>query len=310
MGKVVFLLSPNRSGSTLLDQLLGAHPDVTSLGEVHWMAAYVREDRELYNPAHPLVCSCGSRVLDCSFWREVAAVLNQPLDQLKLRLDLTNSPGLTRKTGLAAKLARQPYRALVSHPWLFRSAAVQRFFGGPRLASDTARLFDAIFDVTGSRYLVDSCKTPYRFRAIYDQEPNRARAILLARDYRAVAHSIVKRGGSLKQSGLAWKRDTEAIEALTSDIPDEHKYRLTYESLCLDPRSEMERICRFLDLEFSEVMLERPTTGIHHIGGSPSKFDPSKAAIKLDESYKRAFSNSELADLRRIVGEVAEVWGY
>ena len=40
MKKIVYIMSDNRSGSTLLDQLLGAHESVTSLGEVHHLPAY------------------------------------------------------------------------------------------------------------------------------------------------------------------------------------------------------------------------------------------------------------------------------
>ena len=50
----ILVLSDNRSGSTLLDQCLGAHPNVVSLGEVHWLRAYVRQDRTIYNPAAPV----------------------------------------------------------------------------------------------------------------------------------------------------------------------------------------------------------------------------------------------------------------
>ena len=50
-GEILYVLSDVRSGSTLLDQLLGAHPSIFSVGELHWLAAYVREDRSIYNPS-------------------------------------------------------------------------------------------------------------------------------------------------------------------------------------------------------------------------------------------------------------------
>ena len=53
-GEIVYVLSDTRSGSTLLDQLLGAHTQIVSVGELHWLNAYVRRDRRLYNPVHPL----------------------------------------------------------------------------------------------------------------------------------------------------------------------------------------------------------------------------------------------------------------
>src|SRR5262245_24077949 len=90
----VFVLSDMRSGSTLLDQLLGAHSSVMSLGEVHWLDAYVRQDRAIYDPEHDLVCTCGSSVVDCRFWGEVARRLARPLDTLQLRI---RAPALVRR---------------------------------------------------------------------------------------------------------------------------------------------------------------------------------------------------------------------
>ena len=69
-------------------------------------------------------------------------------------------------------------------------------------------------------------------------------------------------------------------------------------------------LCQFLDLEFSDKMLVRPAEGLHHLGGSPSKFDVVKAGIKLDKKYLGAFSENELRKIKKIVGESAKIWGY
>src|SRR5262245_47931937 len=87
----IFVLSDVRSGSTLLDQCLGGHPDIVSLGEVHWLAAYLAQDRGIYDPDHPLVCSCGLPVAECPFWESVQRALGKPLDSLVLRQNLKRS---------------------------------------------------------------------------------------------------------------------------------------------------------------------------------------------------------------------------
>ena len=53
------------SGATLLAFLLGAHPEVATVGEMSGLIA--REDPETY------LCSCGQRIRSCGFWRAVAA---------------------------------------------------------------------------------------------------------------------------------------------------------------------------------------------------------------------------------------------
>ena len=64
--KLIYIMSDNRSGSTLLDQLLGGNPSIMSLGEVHHLTAYALDDRGIYDPVHPLVCSCGQ--FSWMFW--------------------------------------------------------------------------------------------------------------------------------------------------------------------------------------------------------------------------------------------------
>jgi Sulfotransferase family len=302
-----FILSDVRSGSTLLDQCLGAHPDVVSLGEVHWLRAYVLRDRRLYDPDHPLVCSCGKAVADCEFWRSVKEGVGRPLEQLRLRQ--TFRPRSTHP-GLSSKFARLPRRLVRTNPALFRFAMVQRLFGGTELARDCTALFDAVSDVTGRACCVDSSKSPFRFRPVYDLDPARTFAIVLVRDYRAVVRSKMKRNQTLEAAALGWRRRMIQIDTLTRDLPANRVHRMNYESLCERPADELERVCRFLGLDFVSAMLKRPTCDLHHIGGSPSKFDPSKAEISLDRSYEGSFDAGAAGKLRRLVGDVADRWGY
>jgi hypothetical protein len=120
----------------------------------------------------------------------------------------------------------------------------------------------------------------------------------------------MKRGQSLKAAALGWKRKMREIGALTGDLPSTTVHLLKYEALCENPRRELERVCEFLGVEFSENMLSRPTTDVHHIGGSPSKFDRSLTRIVLDRSYENRFSKDEVDHIQRIVGATAGKWGY
>jgi len=118
------------------------------------------------------------------------------------------------------------------------------------------------------------------------------------------------RGQSLKVAAFGWLRRMEQIEALTSDLPPTQLYKLRYECFCENPRDELEKLCRFLNVEFSENMLHRPTENTHHIGGSPSKFESSRVSISLDRSYENSFSPDALDQLRGVIGEAAGKWGY
>ena len=305
----ILVLSDNRSGSTLLDQCLGAHPNVVSLGEVHWLRAYVHQDRSIYNPAHPLVCSCGETVNDCPFWSAVAAELGRPLDSL--RLELRMSPqARSGDGGIPSKVQEWPRRAISRLPDVFRYSPIQGAFSASAVARDTLDLFDAVCRVTGKGYCVDSSKSAFRYRALYEADPARTLAVILVRDYRAVVHSKIKHGNNLEAAALGWRSKMKQIEALTRDVPETRKFQLRYESLCRNPEMELKRLCDFIGVDFSTAMLQRPTDNVHHIGGSPSKFDPQRTRIAIDTSAKGAFQAAELEEMRRLVGPMAVRWGY
>lgn len=303
---VIYIVADNRSGSTLLDYLLGAHPQVVTVGEIHHLRAYITNDRRLYNPAFPLNCSCGTAVTRCAFWNDVEDRLGSSLKSLRLALRFLHGETVSKTDALMAL----PRNIVASRPEIYRNALVRQVFDSRRVALDSFRLFEAICDVSGTRYVVDSSKSAFRYRSLYEYQPERTVAITLARDYRAIAHSKMKRGRSLESSTISWVMRMRQIKALTKDVPEGRKLRIRYEDLCADPEKELTRVCSFLGLKYYDALLRRPHDDVHHIGGSPSQFDPSRTSIKLDTSYLEAFSQQQLEIMKQLVDGAAAEWGY
>ena len=62
--QLAFIGGSGRSGSTMLDLLLGNSPYVQSTGEIMRLSLYART-------AQP--CTCGALLQDCEFWSRVQA---------------------------------------------------------------------------------------------------------------------------------------------------------------------------------------------------------------------------------------------
>jgi hypothetical protein len=304
----VFILSDVRSGSTLLDQCLGAHHDVASLGEIHWLRAYVAEDRGFYDPDHPLVCSCGLRVADCAFWMSVQAQLGRPLESLRLRYDIkSRKDGTPDAAGASARIFARAVRKV---PGAFRLAWVRAILGYSAVARDSVDLYDAVASAARKAVCTDSSKSPFRFRAVLGLDPSRTLAVILVRDYRAVVHSKMKRGQSLELAAAGWVRKMLDIEALTADLPDSVVHRVRYEDFCENPEAELRAICAKLGLEYSPLMLSRQTGSQHHVGGRPSKFDEARRRISIDTSYLSELASRDAERARALAGRVGKRWGY
>lgn len=268
--------------------MLGAHERIVSLGEVHHLRAYARQDRKLYDPRQPLVCSCGEAFAACPFWNAVEGRLGRPLASLRTALPFTVfRPGPVRRR----------IRSLVRR-WPLYTGGLER---------DSLALCDAAMAEAGAEIAVDSSKDTVRFRLLKRAAPERVKPLILARDYRATVYSKVRRGRAMEVSARRWGNVMRQLWALKEEQPD--ALLLRYEDLCTQPEAELRRICSALGVEFRDTMLERPLS-THHLGGSPSKADPGRRYIELDRSWESAFSAAELRRLRDLVGDVADCFGY
>jgi hypothetical protein len=160
-----------RSGSTMLDLMLGQAPGVFSAGEVReiWQSGLV-ENR---------LCGCEQPFHDCSFWQAVGDAGfggwdRVPLpDILRLRYSLDRPwsfPALPA-SGVMAKL----------------QSRIQEYTG------TLERLYRAIAEVSGASMIVDSSNLPSHAFLLRKMPAIDLRVIHLVRDSRAVAWSWQKR---------------------------------------------------------------------------------------------------------------------
>ena len=63
--KVLYIAGVGRSGSTLLERMLGAVPGAVNTGELNAIFSRVSQQDQR--------CGCGEPFSECPFWREVGA---------------------------------------------------------------------------------------------------------------------------------------------------------------------------------------------------------------------------------------------
>src|SRR5262245_43457673 len=85
--KIIFIASLSHSGSTLLDLMLNAHPQVASAGELKQLSRCARFERR--GRRHR--CTCGAKSLwDCTFWSRVSCLTKQATGQTIGELNVEN----------------------------------------------------------------------------------------------------------------------------------------------------------------------------------------------------------------------------
>lgn len=300
MGRLVYIMGYGRSGSTLLDILLGSHPDIQSVGELVYFDRWRREG---------LSCSCGKRLDECDFWRRVQEQYAGP------NLDAHGRIGeaVERRSRLPSLLLE-----------LLPAQLLQDYRESRRC------LLEAIAEVSGKRVVVDSSKSAGRAMgralALEDLTEADVKILFLVRDSRAVAWSTMRgpateefkyAGGSkfklaLRASG-SWALTNAVCLWLTRRFDSKNVCLVRYEDLVTDPARELLRIGQSIDVDLEPVILAvrdgEPVQVGHNIGGNRLRFD-SGIVIREDAEWMDKMPERLKRLTWTLTGLVARKFGY
>lgn len=282
-GRVLFIGGWGRSGSTLLDRMLGQVDGVFSVGEVRelWERG-LKEDRP---------CGCDLPFRECGFWAKVGEVAYGGWD----RVDLDEA------LRLRFSLDRPWTVPLLASPRLPRrqEAPVRRYVG---LLED---LYRAILEVSGAEVIVDSSKIPSHAFLLRRIPGLDLRVVHLVRDSRGVAFSwqkqvlkkvttgsprYLQRYGPVRASvrWLLYNGETRALRRL--GVP----YLLVrYEDLIARPVGGLRRILRHAGIDpASRDLSFVGDDGVrlfpnHTVDGNPMRFQVGAVPLRLDEEWRR-----------------------
>jgi Sulfotransferase family len=124
--RIIYIASASHSGSTLLDMMLNAHPEIISVGEVLKLN---RIKIAKTGRVKPTRCSCGAgTLLQCEFWSRVDEWIR------------------------------------TTHGKSFADLELNDHGSEPREANHV--LFSAIAAVSGKKFIVDSSKMPHRLKLL------------------------------------------------------------------------------------------------------------------------------------------------
>jgi len=306
----IYICSAGHSGSTLLDLLIGSHSSVASLGEISQLPK---------NIALNTVCTCGEPVRSCRLWQKVVVELDKSLgtDILSHPYSLSLGPFKAQVVVDKARQThlRQSWQKIVQAFWYIDLRFGLKLL--PPLTAEARRgvsnnffLYDTIGKILDVKKVVDSSKSYMKAAELYRQCPERVKIILLVRDGRAVFYSGIKNGFRRERSLYVWQRAyTRALPILGKIVDADDILRVHYENLAKAPEAELQRICRFLGLEFEPGMLDF-TSHEHHIAnGNDMRFNKS-SRIRFDDSWREGLSGPDLEYFRKHADYLNRSLGY
>jgi Sulfotransferase family len=268
--KVIFIAGASHSGSTLLDLMLNAHPEIVSAGELKQLGRYARLQkggREVTKRNKPkpepstAKCTCGApTVWGCPFWSRVSGL----------------TEGASGRT--IADLNVEDYAEALS------------------FATDNVVLFRAIATAAGKRHVVDSSKHRGRLKLLLQNPALDVFPVFLLRNPQGQICSSLKslsprenprkKRPSLVQSILTYVQTNREIRRLLDGRPHAVVH---YEELVHNPERTLRALMQQLGLGFHPGQLDWAAHERHNVGGNHARWRQT-SELQLDERWREVLT--------------------
>ena len=311
--RVVYLGGLGRSGTTLLERLLGEVPGIVACGEiVHlWQRGVAENER----------CGCGLEFAACDFWKQVGKeafggwdkIDTVRIGHLRDTVDRTRMiPRLSRRT----RPSQRPRSDLAEYAGYYLS------------------LYRGIAAVSGCGALVDSSKHASLAFCLSRCEEIDLRVIHVVRDSRAVAYSWTTKVARPETDAAGparymttyppiraaghWNAQNGALQLLARGGTP--VLRVRYEDLVDTPEQTLRRVATFAGVPAGSLGLSflhtegdsnyADLTKSHTASGNPMRFTTGKVAIRGDDRWRAAMPDKDRRTVTALTLPLLSRYGY
>lgn len=290
--KVLYIGGSGRSGSTLLERLLGQLDGFTTVGELKqiWERGFLQNQ----------LCGCQQPFRQCPFWTAVTArALGDPAP---FDVDKTKALALS-----VDRIRFIPNMLLASR----HSAYTDRL---QEYSGILARLYQAIAGEAGAAVVVDASKDPSTAYLLGRTPGIRLYVVHLVRDSRAVAHSWLRKklrpeiidGKTYMhrhpptRSAGEWFYRSLLFDVAPTLGGFKRQFRLRYEDLIANPSASLDQIVQFVqeparDYPFLKDDTADFTVTNHTVSGNPMRFQQGPVQLRLDNEWEQDMKRADKA---------------
>ncbi|MDA7754108.1 sulfotransferase [Pseudomonadales bacterium] len=299
--KLIYIMSPARSGSTLLTYLLANVEGIATVGEL--------KATEMGN-VNEYICSCGEKITRCAFWTELEERLKSKGEDFSVGSMGTH---FQDSSYLSNKLLRAATRG-----WFFERL---RDFGLaiiPRAKEVLAevlkrndKVIEEICEIQNCEVFLDDSKSPSRLKHMCNSGLWDIYIISLHRDGRGVVTSYMKTTSySVEKAASEWLHICKEIEATKKELYGEKIHSISYEDICRNPAYEIGKVCDFVGISKQAFTAKNSLNqNDRHIIGNQMRLNQI-TSISLDERWKELLEGADMEYFEKIAGPTNKALGY
>lgn len=304
--RVLYLGGLGRSGTTLIERVLGELPGVCTLGEiVHLWQRDLRDDER---------CGCGERFSACDFWQRVGVAAFGGWHLVDV------------------------HRILLLRDLVERTRHIPRLAGSNRFASEFtaltreyagyyAKIYAAATAVSGASIVIDSSKHSALAHCLRWSDELDLRVLHVVRDARGVAYSWTKTVSRPETDGaeemtryrparsaLLWNAHNAAFGLLRRR--NVAVRRLRYEEFLAAPGATVRKVAAFMGLDPGGLdlsFLERNTVELrrcHSAAGNPMRFTVGGIELRRDDAWRTKLPPRQRALVAAVCAPLLRAYGY
>lgn len=278
---VLFIGGLGRSGSTLIDRILGQTPGVCSVGELVflWERGLLADER----------CGCGAAFSACPFWTEVGVRSFGGWDRIDASVMLERQRAVDRNR----------FIPLMRLPWASSTYRRRLAF----YAEALRRLYASVAAISGASLVVDSSKHASTASLLARVPGIAPRVAHLVRDPRGVAWSWAKHvdrpdtDGPSQMARVGAVRIAarwQAYNALLATARTRGAV-LRYEDFVERPEHATRRLLLLGGLDVDDLPQfhdgRTVALGVNHtVAGNPLRFRTGEIQIRADDAWRREMS--------------------
>lgn len=270
------IIGTQRSGSNLLRVILDQSPEIASPHPPHILVTF-----------HPLLNLYGDLENNENYYRLVTDVVNY------VQANPVPWEGVT-----------------LSAEELFNQSNINSLFELNRL------IYEKAAESKGAKYWCCKSMNNVYYADELEAQAGKLKYIYLYRDGRDVAASFKKAivgDKHIYHIATQWKKDQVASLALARSIPPNRLFSLSYESLISDPEATVRRLCDFLQIAYSDTMLNYYTSKTSKITAASGEMwsNLEKPIMTTNTGkYLKEFQEDDLEIFELVAGNVLLELGY
>ena len=271
--KLIYIASNGRSGSTLLDLLLGAHPNIWTLGEFQVLPWEIITPRQF--------CGCGKRVVDCNFWGSILDEWHSIIHEGTIHnFRISHGKGKVLRFDEICHMLFGDTSKISYHIRKYGRENADIIRDVIRQASKQKNI----------KYVVDASKDPYRLRWLAQSKCFEIYAVHLIKDPRSFVFSMTK-NKSFKLSkvirmNIRYVIENAIISFMKKYLSPGRYVKINYEKMAADPQNTMIKLFDFFGIKTEGYHINNFRSLNHAISGNKMRFE--QRGISLDERWRSA----------------------